>query len=66
MTRKLALYALYKGDVLLGEGTAKELGERLGFNPHQMTHWVNKKYQASLKPGSNAKTAYRIDKDEEE
>ena len=58
------VYALYKGDDLLGIGTAKELAEIHGVKPSTIKFYATPVYHRRSKGSTRRITAMRIKEDE--
>ena len=52
-TRVGAIYALYKGDDLLAQGTIREISEQTGIAYDVVLHYKTPTYRNKIKPGSN-------------
>lgn len=65
----MAEYALYKGDEIIGIGTAKELAEKLGIKPETIRWYATpsqeKRVAAAADP-ENQMIAVKIDEKDEE
>lgn len=62
-------YALYKGDEIIGIGTAKELAEKLGIKPETIRWYATpsqKKRVAAAADPENQMIAVKIDEKDEE
>lgn len=57
------IYALYKGDELLGIGTKKELANQLGVKISTIQFYHSPAYRARSKINKNRKILVKIEKD---
>lgn len=55
------IYAVYKGDEFITEGTREEICEKLQIKKRTFYFYRYKAYQRRGKPGSNRKIIIRID-----
>lgn len=66
MTRKRAIYAVYKGDKYITEGTSKEICEKLGIKIATFYYCRSKHWLKRFKHGNNHRIIIRIDNADEE
>ena len=59
------LYAVYKGDEFLTEGTREEICADLKIKKNTFYYYRTKAWQRRFKDGKNHRMIFRIDKDEE-
>lgn len=57
-------FAMYKGDELLGIGTAKELAEKLNVKVETIRFYNTPTYKKRVKQGKNRKVLVEIEDDE--
>lgn len=63
--KKLQQYALYKGEKLLGMGTARELAKQLGIKVDSIYFLQTPTYRKRREKGKNNRVLIRIEDDEE-
>ncbi|TGY50802.1 MULTISPECIES: hypothetical protein [Rodentibacter] len=63
MARKVQIYAAYKGDINLGDGTAEELSKKFGVLPSTIANMSTPRYLKRDKSG-NRLIFIKLDKEE--
>lgn len=58
----MATYELYQGEELIGKGTAEELANKFNITVTSLRGYSQENYHDKLKPGSNARIAFRSDR----
>lgn len=63
MDKKVQIYAAYRGDVNLGDGTAKQLAEKFNITPESVANMSTPRYLKRDKSGSRL-VFIKLDKEE--
>lgn len=63
MARKVQIYAAYKGDINLGDGTAKQLAEKFNITPETVANMSTPRYLKRDKSG-NRLIFIKLDKED--
>ncbi|MDP8079546.1 hypothetical protein [Phocoenobacter skyensis] len=59
------IYAVYRGDRNIADGTTNELAQKLGINKYTVYKWASKSHRNSIKEDGNAIFAIKLGRKKE-
>ena len=66
LSRKRAIYAVYKGDKYITEGTSQEICKELGIKINTFYYCRSKQWQKRFKKGNNHRIIIKLDNIDDE